>query len=481
MSADKQDTDAAHEDTAPQSDNMLQSFFRPGNGQTHILLKHIRDSWVDISQAQGQNIVCFRSGRMYPLAHFVSMGLCPIGCLGSGGCGDIFAVVPRDQLAQFRAACVNNKRTPGTAWCASLVRAVKIVLDVQDSTYAQRRMLNEKLAYWRLSKRYARAIPKHHTFWSAHANAQTKRVPTAHAVVTDVYPDGDCARWLEEVYASDRLTFVQKVAIACSVCIQVAASLATYHACNVVHCDVKLENALVDCDRTYKVTSEWLFPRVVLFDMDTALLTSRGGEKIELAVADPGDAASSCVGQRPGYTLREAQLQGTWLDWAPELARHEGAHPRTRQSDVWALGVAIWSVVHGCHPFDRRDQTDQQCLEHIVNARVRSHEFALSCDEVHCDDDKNKGGQGGEVKEAFNMLSLLNGMAARCMSVEPALRPPALNVAMQADVRRFAVRHAASCSCVIRDTPYMSKFRSAIRRITHSLGRRSAPAISQKE
>lgn len=100
---------------------------------------------------------------------------------------------------------------------------------------------------------------------------------------------------------------------------QVAAALAAAHEQGIVHRDIKPENLMLRPDGIVKV-------------LDFGLAQSFGGKRIP--------AFQSSITAAPGGTLRYM---------SPEQLRDE---PLTGASDVYSLGLVLYELTAGCHPFE---------------------------------------------------------------------------------------------------------------------------------
>jgi serine/threonine-protein kinase len=90
------------------------------------------------------------------------------------------------------------------------------------------------------------------------------------------------------------------------------------------------------------------------------LLTGSG----EVKVADFG------IARREGVNTQAGVVEGKWAYMAPEQARGEALAPR---SDVFALGVVLYELITGVHPFARRvtqDGRDEHAAKTVVPPRV---------------------------------------------------------------------------------------------------------------
>lgn len=404
-----------------------------------------------------------RRSRTYALSQFKAMGIIPVGLLGSGGCGDIFAVVKSSNVSEFIKKCMlHSSNRKCTRWSRGMIIAAKIILSSHGIT--QQELHLEHLVQRRMASKYPRAIPVRHMFDQSDIERFRNDFEISDIQLSEVFPDGDCAQWIEKSAVHHRFNFAQQVSITCSVVIQIAASLAMYHACDIVHCDVKLENVLVDCESgaTFNKNGQrHFYPRVVLSDTDTAIPGGRHGVYThcmssnvdDLCVADSTRASLACTLQRPGCSLERCRRKGTWLDWAPEIARHAGGHPRTWASDIWSLGVLIWCMLHGTHPFDDDELTDEECISNIVDVKCRTEQMRMV----------------GDDTEANTALNELISVCGRCMRVSPYDRPRAIELATNCVLKSFALKYSAECSHICREHPVMTPFRSLVHRIHNSL------------
>lgn len=125
---------------------------------------------------------------------------------------------------------------------------------------------------------------------------------------------------------------------------ELAQAIAYLHAQAVVHADLKPENILLE---------------------DGALRLIDFGQAFRVdALASNTSSSSNDTVSRGSYTLAYA---------SPELLEAEGASKTSvgRAVDVWALGVVLFVVLCGHHPFDPSDDaTDAQLAERIRAGRV---------------------------------------------------------------------------------------------------------------
>ena len=57
---------------------------------------------------------------------------------------------------------------------------------------------------------------------------------------------------------------------------------------------------------------------------------------------------------------------GTWSYWAPEQA--DGSQPYDQQCDMWSLGVMLYIMLSGRHPFEQPRATREEMLQSIIDA-----------------------------------------------------------------------------------------------------------------
>jgi serine/threonine protein kinase/Flp pilus assembly protein TadD len=119
---------------------------------------------------------------------------------------------------------------------------------------------------------------------------------------------------------------------AIEIAIQVASALSAAHSAGIVHRDIKLENIMLRRDGYVKI-----------LDFGLAKLTDQKG-----SLVDP-DAATRMLHTSPGVVM------GTVYYMSPEQARGLPVDART---DIWSLGVVLYEMVSGSHPFTGATPTD---------------------------------------------------------------------------------------------------------------------------
>ena len=119
---------------------------------------------------------------------------------------------------------------------------------------------------------------------------------------------------------------------------QIAVALYHLHSRGIVHRDIKPENVVFESD---DATDN----HVKLIDFGTALALEEEGAKV-----------------RSGGRI------GTWSYWAPEQLNNE---PYDFAVDMWSLGVLLYILLVGFHPFDPNgDGTEKQILANMRQGTV---------------------------------------------------------------------------------------------------------------
>ena len=134
-----------------------------------------------------------------------------------------------------------------------------------------------------------------------------------------------------------------------SVATQVAGGLAALHERGYVHGDVKPENIRLGSDG-----------RAVLVDLGFARRTSASTDRSESA---PPSAEARGSGTRGA---------GTLLYSAPERIRGEAGRA---SSDVFALGLVLYELATGAHPFARESSLSAESSRHSSGAQLPSAEI----------------------------------------------------------------------------------------------------------
>ncbi len=118
---------------------------------------------------------------------------------------------------------------------------------------------------------------------------------------------------------------------------QMAAALRVAHAAGIVHRDIKPENIIVRSDGYVKV-----------FDFGLAKVSDRSIQLVDTK-SPTVDSVSTEANTDPGMIL------GTILYMSPEQARAEPIHNST---DMFSLGVVLYELATGQHPFKTESQID---------------------------------------------------------------------------------------------------------------------------
>jgi len=120
---------------------------------------------------------------------------------------------------------------------------------------------------------------------------------------------------------------------------QMAAALRVAHAAGIVHRDIKPENVIVRSDGYAKV-----------FDFGLAKMSDRGLQQhLYTQSSDSHASTEVSVNTNPGMIL------GTIVYMSPEQARAETIGSST---DIFSLGVVMYELATGQHPFKRQSQVD---------------------------------------------------------------------------------------------------------------------------
>lgn len=166
---------------------------------------------------------------------------------------------------------------------------------------------------------------------------------------------------------------------------QIAQALAAAHARNIVHRDIKPENLMVRPDGYIKVLDFGLARGFAVADESQE---NQGHYSLDLSV-------NNLLKSNPSATLA-----GTLNYMAPEQTR---AEPATSASDVFSLGIVLYELVTGTHPFLSDSPIDT------------THAIAYA-------DPKPPAALNREIPPALN--SLLLAMLAK----DPAARPSAFEL-----------------------------------------------------
>ena len=136
---------------------------------------------------------------------------------------------------------------------------------------------------------------------------------------------------------------------------EVASALAFLHGVGVIHADLKPENLLL-CSRKQSDGT------IKIIDFGCAKVLQDNFHD-----DDDDDEQYTDTEMRPKGKSQESDFQsstGTTAYWPPERFK-QGATPET-YTDMWALGVILFIMLTGVHPFDvRGTSTDEEIEEQI--------------------------------------------------------------------------------------------------------------------
>ena len=123
-------------------------------------------------------------------------------------------------------------------------------------------------------------------------------------------------------------------AVASELMRQIASAIYHMHSCGVCHRDIKPENLVLMDDSDA--------PHIKLIDFGAAV------------VLDEGEAVIS------------GGKVGTWTYWAPEQVDKGIAYDQA--VDLWSLGVVLYIMLSGRHPFERSGRAPEEVLQAIYDA-----------------------------------------------------------------------------------------------------------------
>lgn len=165
--------------------------------------------------------------------------------------------------------------------------------------------------------------------------------------IYNVHDEGDHISLVMEYFKSKTLTqylhethstLVQKL----DLLQQLSAGLASAHKNEVIHCDLKPTNLLVNEQGHLKITD---FGIALIADKELASSPLGGGEGDSLAIENKGDTLES---EKP-------MLYGSLLYMSPEQIKRQQLDYR---SDIFSLGIVAYQLIVGSHPFGRGSATE---------------------------------------------------------------------------------------------------------------------------
>ncbi|EOD17295.1 hypothetical protein EMIHUDRAFT_458993 [Emiliania huxleyi CCMP1516] len=137
--------------------------------------------------------------------------------------------------------------------------------------------------------------------------------------------------------------------IASKIIKQVALSIYHLHSRGILHRDLKPENVVFECEQ--RRCAQERDSAIKLIDFGTAVTLDEAGEKVQ-----------------GGGRI------GTWSYWAPEQLAQQ---PYGFEVDLWSLGVLLYILLVGFHPFDPEGEANEQ----QILANMKAHRLCLDAPE----------------------------------------------------------------------------------------------------
>ena len=251
--------------------------------------------------------------------------------LGAGVTSEVFKVEERTSGTKFAMKKIPLKNSE------SLTKAVEEELEIlgklrHHHVVELHETFRSPTTVWVVRRRDARNSAARNS--SARNSILTRR-PLPLAQVLELVVGGELAN-----YVMSAQTWNEAEAGRCMH--QVLSGMAYLHSQGVVHRDLKPENLLLTRDAGANADNTTADDTVKICDFGLSVALGRNG------------------------TLSEKQ--GTWAYWAPEMFSPVGTYGK--QVDMWSLGVILYIILSGRHPFDSPGRSDAQMRSCIQDAHV---------------------------------------------------------------------------------------------------------------
>lgn len=183
------------------------------------------------------------------------------------------------------------------------------------------------------------------------------------------------------------------------------------HSAGLLHGDIKISNILLDKSGKLKLTDFGLSQYNQPKNHSIMQLKNKAAVMSHISRANNIDVCSESVGNG-------SKIKGSWECLSPEQLQDQ---PLTTATDVFSLGIILFSAIYGCHPFEVRNDpsgTRKRLVKGVDFSHYEVNNSTLSpfvgiCREMLGMNPKRRPSVH-EVKEVFSSFSVLRVSDSSC-------------------------------------------------------------------